>query len=67
MAYPENRIGLPTGRWWGAMSRQRELMLVGVLAYVCVGAAWALDGGFFAAVFAIEAAFASYEGCTQHS
>lgn len=53
MAYPEKRNGILTGRWWGAMSRQWELMLVGVLAYVCVGPAWALDDGFFAVVFAI--------------
>jgi hypothetical protein len=29
MAYPENRIGLPTGRWWGAMSRQAALLQCG--------------------------------------
>jgi hypothetical protein len=48
------------------MTIQRELMLIGVLAYVGVGAAWALDDGFFAAVFAIEAAFASYEGLSRY-
>jgi hypothetical protein len=38
------------------MTRERELMLIGLLAFLCLGFAWAADDGLFAAVFAIEAA-----------
>jgi hypothetical protein len=40
------------------MTRERELMLIGLLAFLCLGFAWAADDGLFAAVFAIEAAVA---------
>jgi hypothetical protein len=40
------------------MTRERELMLVGLLAFLCLSFAWAADDGLFAAVFAIEAAVA---------
>jgi hypothetical protein len=43
------------------MTRDRELMLIGLLAFLCLGFAWTVDDGLFAAVFAIEAAVAGCE------
>jgi hypothetical protein len=37
-------------------------MLISVVAFLCLGLAWAVDDGFFAAVFAAEAAVAGCEG-----
>jgi hypothetical protein len=39
----------------------RELALLGVLACVCLGLAWAYDQGMFATLFAVEAAWAATE------
>jgi hypothetical protein len=43
------------------MARERELLLIGLLGLLCLGFAWAVDDGLFAAIFAIEAAVAACE------
>jgi hypothetical protein len=32
------------------MTRERELMMIGLLAFLCLGFAWAADDGLFAAL-----------------
>jgi len=43
------------------MTRERELMRIGFLAFLCLSVAWAVDDGLFAAIFAIEATVAGFE------
>jgi hypothetical protein len=42
------------------MTRERQLMLIGLVALICLGFAWAADDGVFATVFAIEVAVAAW-------
>jgi len=37
------------------MTRKRHLMLIGLVALICLGLAWAVDDDVFATVFAIKA------------
>jgi hypothetical protein len=42
------------------MTRERQLMLISLVALICLGFAWAVDDGVFATVFAIEASVAAW-------
>jgi hypothetical protein len=42
------------------MTRERQLMLIGLVALICLGFAWAVEDDVFATVFAIEASVAAW-------